>query len=165
MDNRKNEMYNVNKYTDSELYNILDLINPSDRELEAKIFFLIHKYENMQNKSGNELANFFKQIYNHFFETSDDEYEEYLIEGMDNQEEDEQNRNIANTDKGNTVINRTNDDQSNRNAMNILPVQSTDNNSQYKKDTISFTKPVEYAQDKLNPLLQQTIKRIISKCL
>jgi hypothetical protein len=73
MNNLQNDIYNVNKYTDEELYNILDLINPSDRELEAKIYFLIHKYENMQNQSGNELADFFKQIYNHFFETSEDE--------------------------------------------------------------------------------------------
>jgi len=44
MNNLQNDIYDVNKYTDEELYNILDLINPSDRELEAKIFFLIHKY-------------------------------------------------------------------------------------------------------------------------
>ena len=37
--NKQNTMYDVNKYTDDELYNILDLINPTDRELEAKIFF------------------------------------------------------------------------------------------------------------------------------
>ena len=61
--NKQNEMYDVNKYTDDELYNILDLINPSDRELEAKIIFLMRKYENMQNKSGDELAKFFKNIY------------------------------------------------------------------------------------------------------
>ena len=36
--NSQENVYNINKYTDTELYNILDLINPSDRELEAKIF-------------------------------------------------------------------------------------------------------------------------------
>jgi hypothetical protein len=37
----ENELYNVSDYNDEELYEILDLIRPSDRELEAKIIFLI----------------------------------------------------------------------------------------------------------------------------
>ena len=45
-------MYDVSTYTDNELYNILDLDSPTDRELEAKIIFLINKYKNMQNASG-----------------------------------------------------------------------------------------------------------------
>jgi hypothetical protein len=46
-----NDTYDISKYSDTELYNILDVINPTDRELEARILFLVHKYENMQNKS------------------------------------------------------------------------------------------------------------------
>ena len=190
--NKQNEMYDVNKYTDDELYNILDLINPSDRELEAKIIFLMRKYENMQNKSGDELANFFKKIYNHFFETSDDEYEDDLIEGMDNENNDYVGKDDANLqvingnimlnadmDKGNiekTLIEqekiRGNYNQPTGNTMNIISEQLSDisrnmgyildNNSQYRKDGVGFTKPIDYAQDKLNPLLQQTVKRIIS---
>ena len=199
--NKQNEMYDVNKYTDDELYNILDLINPSDRELEAKIIFLMRKYENMQNKSGDELAKFFKNIYNHFFETSDDEYEDYLIEGMENEitndytGEDDPNSQVINgnimlyadMDKGNIektlmeqekirgnsqLTNLKYYNQPTGNAMNIISEQLSDisrnmgyildNKSQYRKDGIGFTKPIDYAQDKLNPLLQQTIKRIIS---
>jgi hypothetical protein len=62
------DIYNVNKYTDPELYSILDLVNPTDRELEAKIFHMISKYKNMQNDSGNKLADFFNDIYARFFE-------------------------------------------------------------------------------------------------
>jgi len=65
------DIYDVNKYTDEELYNILDLVNPSDRELEAKIFHMINKYKNMQNESGNKLAIFFNNIYARFFEIVD----------------------------------------------------------------------------------------------
>ena len=82
--NTKNDIYDINKYTDVELYNILDIVNPTDRELEARILFLIHKYENMQNKSGDELANFFTNIYNHFFETEDENGDEIITEGMEN---------------------------------------------------------------------------------
>uniref|UniRef100_A0A6C0JMT2 Uncharacterized protein n=1 Tax=viral metagenome TaxID=1070528 RepID=A0A6C0JMT2_9ZZZZ len=59
------ELYNINEYTDEELYEILDLFNPTDRELEAKIIFFINKYSNMENSSA--LVTFFEQTYNHFF--------------------------------------------------------------------------------------------------
>ena len=52
--------YNVNTYTDAELYDILDVINPTDRELEARIIFLMHKYDNMQNADATKLSNFFE---------------------------------------------------------------------------------------------------------
>ena len=63
------DIYNVNGYADKELYDILDLMNPTDRELEAKILHMIWKYENIGNS--NRLSTFFHDIYNHFFE---DEY-------------------------------------------------------------------------------------------
>jgi hypothetical protein len=65
------DIYDVNKYTDEELYNILDVVNPSDRELEAKLFQMIKKYQNMQTDSGNKLAWFFNAIYGRFFEIVD----------------------------------------------------------------------------------------------
>lgn len=206
MNNSKKDLYDVNKYTDEELYNILDLTSPTDRELEAKIFFLIHKYENMQNQSGNELANFFKQIYNHFFETSEDEYEEYaeyedVIEGMDNQSGNiktnadfslyqysglsDPNSRIVN---GNTRLYADMDKENTKKTLDELdkirgnnqlnPLKNyiekkgnvidlgeekiSDVSRNMGKNAIGFTKPIDYAQDKLNPLLKQTIKRIIS---
>jgi hypothetical protein len=65
------DVYNVDNYTDKELYDILGLNNPSDRELEAKIFQLAKKYKNMDNVSGNKLAVFFENIYDRFFEIED----------------------------------------------------------------------------------------------
>ena len=61
------DKYDISKYTDKELYEILDLNNPTDRELEAKILHMINKYANMQNESGYKLAIFFQNIYYHFF--------------------------------------------------------------------------------------------------
>jgi hypothetical protein len=40
----KEDIYNVSSYTDEELIQLLDLNNPSDRELEAQIIFFIKKY-------------------------------------------------------------------------------------------------------------------------
>jgi hypothetical protein len=60
--------YNVSGYTDEQLFQILDLNNPSDRELEAKILSMVRKYSNFGNPSGNKLSQFFIDIYNRFFE-------------------------------------------------------------------------------------------------
>ena len=72
----KSNLYNINDYSDKELYEILDLNNPSDRELEAKILMMIHKYEQSEAKSSKKLVEFFESIYNHFFDDSEDEDEE-----------------------------------------------------------------------------------------
>ena len=39
----KKDIYDVNSYTDKELFEILDLTSPTDRELEAKIVQQINK--------------------------------------------------------------------------------------------------------------------------
>jgi len=78
------DIYDVNKYTDEELYNILDMINPSDRELEAKLFHMIKKYQNMQTDAGDKLAWFFNAIYARFFEIIDED-ESTNIEEVQNQ--------------------------------------------------------------------------------
>ena len=74
------DIYDINGYTDPELYAILDLSNPTDRELEAKILHMIWKYENFGNSSGDRLVRFFNDIYTHFFESGE---QETIIEGME----------------------------------------------------------------------------------
>jgi hypothetical protein len=130
------DKYNISQYTDNELYSILDLNNPTDRELEAKLIHMINKYSNMQNESGYKLAVFFQNIYNHFFEP--DEYDEsdmheIITEGF------EDKLNIGDSENG---------------------VSKNLNISKDIQSTIGFN----YTQDKfgLNPLLKQTIKRIIT---
>ena len=67
------DLYKIKDYSDAELYEILDLNNPTDRELEAKILMMIHKYENSKAKSSKKLVKFFEDIYEHFFDDSDEE--------------------------------------------------------------------------------------------
>jgi hypothetical protein len=74
------DIYNINGYTDTELYAILDLSNPTDRELEAKILHMIWKYENFENASGDRLVRFFNDIYTHFFDSGE---QDNIIEGME----------------------------------------------------------------------------------
>ena len=40
---KKEDIYDISSYSDNELYEILDLVNPTDRELEAKILMMIHE--------------------------------------------------------------------------------------------------------------------------
>ena len=44
---KDDELYKVENYSDNELFTMLSLTNPSDRELEAKILMEINKYEEM----------------------------------------------------------------------------------------------------------------------
>ena len=157
MDQKKEDIYDINKYTDSELFGILDLNSPTDGELEAKIISLYNRYKNIQNSSGNQLAQFFKDIYERFFEIPGDEEEhkeinESLIEdtaeGFDNIIEGAQNMGTTKNKKGSSKKEDT---------------KKEDSKKQEKQDTsISFTTQLPYATDKLNPLLTQTIKRTVS---
>jgi len=190
MNNREN-IYDIDSYTDSELLDILDLNNPTDRELEAKIIFLIRKYENMQNESGNKLAKFFEDIYKHFFDldsdAESDDQDENVIEGFDNTPilvRDLSMQTVAgytydpttSINKGQTkaikdpnVIRQNIEKQ--KQEMMKDPKQFTQRDpnlfkqgiaSQPTTTQIGYTKSLDYTQDKLNPLLQQTIKRVIS---
>ena len=72
------DIYNIQDYSDDELYDILNLTNPTDRELEAKILMMIHKYENSSAKSSKKLLQFFENIYSHFFDDEDESDEEII---------------------------------------------------------------------------------------
>lgn len=71
-----NDEYDVNKYTEDELLQVLNLNNPSDRELEAKILSMIRKYSTIGNESGNKLSQFFIDIYNRFFDNAENDTNE-----------------------------------------------------------------------------------------
>jgi len=162
---KEEDLYNINKYTDKQLYDILDMNNPTDRELEAKIIHLIKKYENMQNESGDKLAIFFQNIYDHFFNTD--------IEGFQNPTPDplktmdpskfalsnDEEQNIATLKSANATLRQS--------AATISPNDLTTPQSKqigYEAQQISSVQQFDYSADKLqlNPLLKQTIKRIIS---
>ena len=177
------ELYDINDYTDEELYEILDLFNPSDRELEAKIIFFINKYQEIGTQSSKKIADFFESVYNRFFDT---EEEEEIIEGYENL-----NTKIADKIMGNHINNnfKSGNPISNRNISisgNIATTSYIDgnliNNNSFQvtnKDTgnvietgnsitskegsnITFTQTLDYTKDTLNPLLKQTTTRIMS---
>jgi len=137
--------YDVNQYTEDELLQFLDLNNPSDRELEAKILAMINKYSIIGNEAGNKLSQFFIDIYNRFF----------LEEGFET--------NTPEPALGNLKaisINAAND-LKNMDA-GVIGTANMGNRVTPSENNLNLTKQLDYSKDKLNPLLKQTIKRIIS---
>lgn len=71
----ESDIYNVEKYTERELFEILDINNPSDRELEISIMKNVRYYEKDKdyNVKSSMLYRFFNDMYRRFFDVSDDE--------------------------------------------------------------------------------------------
>ena len=90
--NEEDGLYEIKNYSDTDLFRMLDLTNPTDRELEAKILMEIDKYDNIDESSAKMLKDFFDKVYKHFFEDGDGEslYEEedVIQEGMEGKEGD-----------------------------------------------------------------------------
>jgi len=145
------DLYNVNKYSDEQLYDILDMSHPTDRELEAKIIQMINKYENIPTDIGKQLYDFFTNIYKRFFDDDDDNDDDHQ------EDKDEENEQIEGMTNPTTVKDKKNplSDQEN--------IQSTKQIG-YQAQNIASVQQFDYSPDKLqlNPLLKQTIKRVIS---
>ena len=177
-----NEVYDVSKYTDQELYNILDLMNPTDRELEAKIIQQINRYENMNNIFGNKFVKFFNEIYKRFFEIDEEEVEEgeeenvyYITEGLESgtfpttdtptpQDSTIQNTNIQGqypTQSGPSSVNDKNTPLS-ANPQDITTVAQSSLGNTSGNSGLGYTKNIDFSKGNLNPILKETIKRVIS---
>jgi hypothetical protein len=143
----KKDIYDVSSYTDTELYNILDISNPTEKELEAKIIFLINKYANIQNESGYQLAIFFQEIYKRFFLQEDIPQEE---EPNDTTTLQENFEDFPGSFSG-------------ASGFSIQPINDPTNNLKNAIAPIA-TQTFDYAPNLsgTNPLLKQTIKRVIS---
>jgi hypothetical protein len=170
------DIYDVKNYTDKELFALMDLDAPSDRELEAKIIFYITKYENIETESAIELNKFFRDIYNYFFvqdqEQDQDQYQEGFGDYMNPTETIAPNG--LKNDPESSVING----DIRLTAPASQPAQPTTDPKQFQgtqsaaavisppsaQSTVQlgFTTNLDYRQDQLNPLLKQTIKRIVS---
>ena len=143
MEEQKNDLYDITNYNDEDLYEMLDLNNPTDRELEAKILLTIDKYEEIEGKQANEIKDFFEKVYDHFFD-NDETYEndKKIKEGMNGMDEktakDKELSDYNAVYGGGEVANKSDADQK--------LVQTT---------------TLNYGASKLNPLLKETQKRVL----
>jgi len=193
MSNKFNEeLYDISQYDDKELYEVLDLFNPSDRELEAKIIFYINKYTAIEN--GASLVKFFEDVYKHFFDIDSDDEPKEGFENINAEYVDEANANYVSNifktqgyiNSGNTVTENNisspasigsvitgNIIADNTQTSGVPEYEVTyDDNKKPSEDNIAksssinkdvaFTTTLDYAKGQLNPLLKQTTTRILS---
>jgi len=159
----EDELYNINDYTDEELYEILDLFHPSDRELEAKILSFIQKYEDIGTITSMKIAKFFEDVYNHFFDN--DDFEETQITDFTKIPTIENYQNINTEYAEDATANYISNDYKEINGNVLIPENKNDRNTttgNTNASNVIFTSNLEYTKDPLNPLLKQTTTRIIS---
>tara|TARA_Y200000002_G_scaffold91799_1_gene73962 strand:- start:7416 stop:10916 length:3501 start_codon:yes stop_codon:yes gene_type:complete len=153
----KTSLYNIGDYTDEELFEILDLNNPTDKELEAKILMMIHKYESLNTKAGKKLSTFFEKIYDRFFESEDEDENENIQEGFEvgvEENMDEFADEFVDDLVDEEIIE---DDQAESRKEEIKEELK---NEQEKEKTFNV-KPINYISGKLNPIKRETTKKII----
>jgi len=152
----------IGDYSDAELIQSMNLSDPSDRELEARIIFLIKKYRDGENA---EMANFFDKAYDHFFgdiseEDEDDELEEEedgeRVEGFEQIEEED-----TIDDYGNVVEDP--DIKKHSSGPTDIKIEKSEGVIiKGETENIDVIKQVELVDGKVNKLLRQTIKRVVS---
>jgi hypothetical protein len=152
------DTYSIHKYSDRDLFNILDLVNPTDRELEAKIISQIRKYSEDKTSVGGQLTKFFEDIYDHFFQT--DEEEDDVMESFENYNEDggETEGGViieGLENKGDTAIPKLEGVQVKPDSDKKAP------DSEGNKKDPSPVVQKDYPKGKLNPILKETCKRVL----
>ena len=85
------ELYDIKKYNEADLLQMLDLNNPTDRELEAKILQTIDQYNEITTDEGKKLKTFFEDVYNFFFTDVVEGFEGGETEDVPEQEEKDEN--------------------------------------------------------------------------
>ena len=153
----KDDIWDISIYTDEEIiHNLLNMSNPTDRELEIKVWSSIQQYKTSPPTPENmRWMNFYEQIYHRLFSFSDDEEESNkvihkpigleltegleLIEGLETQT----------TSK----------------APSTTPKNSNPKTEENTDDITKSTKLVtqlQYATGNINPLLKETISRTLT---
>ena len=140
------KLYDIHNYADSDLFTMLDLTNPTDRELEAKILMTIDKYDDESDLSKKPLKSFFERVYKHFFEDDDEEEEEGYNEGNITLTE-----GLTNMDEEQIVKSQ---------GVSMVPTPSSTTSAIAAPDRL-LTTNLQYDKSVLNPLLKETQKRVL----
>jgi hypothetical protein len=148
--------YDINNYTDQECFDVLNLNNPSDRELEMKILQFMDKYEQKSKR----LYHFFESMYDRFFQESESEsdvvegfeYDMKIVQENDNSKLSEQARDPTFDAVAQTIM------------RNPSKQASQDLGESTTKISTVATHNVDYIADpkKLNPVERKTIFKMIS---
>jgi len=191
-------IYDISQYDDQELYRMLDLDHPTDRELEMKIIVLLQKYQDMDNPMGRQMYSFFNDIYHHFFEDDVDETEaeaeveeeteevarglnvghrkSLVVEGFENPTTTPPIIQTSGNWTGAELDILPDSEVSRGTAITAGPSQkagvasentvkvgiNTNYGSSLQNKQIGYQKSLDYTKGSLNPIIKETIQRVIS---
>jgi len=178
-------IYDISQYDDQELYRMLDLDHPTDRELEMKIIVLLQKYQDMDNPMGRQMYSFFNDIYHHFFEDDVDETEveaevveesEEVVEGFENPKATPPIIQTSGKWLGAELDILPDSAVSRGTAITASPSQkagvasentvnvgiNTNFSTSLQNKQIGYQKSLDYTKGSLNPIIKETIQRVIS---
>jgi hypothetical protein len=149
---------NLTNYSENQMYDILDLVQPSDAVLEAKIMYYIRKYENIPDAPAPELLRFFEDMYDYFFNEHDDADDDDAADAAD---ADNPAPISTTTTTTTTVIENFDSTISTPVAISSSATSST---APAETKTIGLTQQVGYSEDplKLNPILKQTVTTLLT---
>lgn len=159
------EIYKIENYTDRELFEILDINNPTDRELETSILKNVRHYEkdHAENPKSARLWRFFNDMYKRFFDVdsgSDDEIEGFADASIVNKKTGEINTVSQSMQKLNGLgANLSGAQQQQMVTVKNSAGQAIKGNVDMMQTT---THNIEYVKDNLNPIKRETMFKMIS---
>jgi hypothetical protein len=188
----ESEIYNVENYTERDLFAILDINNPTDRELETSILKNVRQYEKdrEENPKSAKLWRFFNDMYKRFFDVDEESSdEESGIEGFAYESPNFTFSPVVNATKDGSIKNKitgatnsvsqslqninslgASQQQMNDIASQQITLRNNDGNElrgnidtkQLRSATTTTTHNVEYVKDNLNPIKRETMFKMIS---
>jgi len=148
--------YDITQYSDEECYQMLELDNPTDRELEMKILQMMDNYEQKSKR----LFHFFESMYDRFF--GDEEDDEDEVEGFQTAD----SKDVSGVYGFRTDTKKDSEEFKQATALMVAPkppvpttVLTSDGNA--KQGTQEVTQ-VDYVKGQLNPVERKTIFKMIS---
>lgn len=145
------DIYNVDSYTEQELIeDVLELNRPTDGELEARLQQLLRKYASNLTRENARLYLFFNDVYDRLFHPETG-YEEgvYKSDGQEEEEAEEEEEVEEEVEEEDT-------------SWKGRVGKDDDMKMVSRAQRINVTKAVDVVKGKVNPLLLQTVRRVIS---
>jgi len=154
---KKTDIWDISIYTDEEIiHNLLNMSNPTDRELEIKIWSHIQQYKSAQQTPDNlRWLNFYEQIYHRLFSFSEDERENFETQEQDSDNEQDplpppqSSQIIEGFENTTTTTTKT-------------PQTTPQSNGEGDANSTKLVTQLQYATGNVNPLLKETITRSLT---
>jgi hypothetical protein len=158
----KEDIWDISIYTDEEIiHNLLNMSNPTDRELEIKIWSTLQQYKSSPPTAENlRWMNFYEQIYHRLFSFSEEEEEEEEDKQVIEEEEEEND----DTQEVEEVENQI-ESFVTTNPKSQQTTKSSTTSKSKTEEELGSTKLVtnlQYATGNINPLLKETITRTLT---